>query len=74
MYIHELNMSSSSSESEQSSDSVRQGLYMDSGAEDVLVVNLAVNPCESEPLANAWSEQNFVSVGKEAYDNSVCKM
>ena len=53
MYIHELNMRSSSSESEQSPDSVRQGLYMDSGAEDVLVVNLAVNPCESEPLANA---------------------
>ena len=52
MYIHELNMSSSSSESGQSSDSVRQGLYIDSGAEDVLVVNLAVNPCESEPLAN----------------------
>ena len=53
MYIHELNMSSLSSESEQSSDSVRQGLHMDSGAEDVLDVNLAVNPCESEPLANA---------------------
>ena len=53
MYIHELNMSSSSSESEQSSDSVSQGLHVDSGADDVLVVNLAVNLCESEPLANA---------------------
>ena len=50
MYIHELNMSSSSSESEQSSNSVRQGLLTDSGDEDVLVVNLVVNPCESEPL------------------------
>ena len=73
MYIHELNMSSSSSESEQSSNSVRQGLLTDSGDEDVLVVNLVVNPCESEPLVNAWSEQNLVSVVKEAYDNSVCK-
>ena len=51
--FHELNMSSPSSESEQSSDSVRQGLHMDSGDEDVLVVNLVVNPCESEPLVNA---------------------
>ena len=46
-------MSSLSSESEQSSDSVRQGLHTDSGAEDVLVVNSVVNPCESEPLAHA---------------------
>ena len=38
MYIYELNMSSSSSENEQSSDSVRQGLHVDSGADDVLVV------------------------------------
>ena len=50
MYIYELNMSSSSSESEQSSNSVRQGLLTDSGDEDVSVVNLVVNPCESEPL------------------------
>ena len=53
MYIHELNMSSLSSESEQSSNSVRQGLLTDSGDEDVLVVNLVVNPCKSEPLVNA---------------------
>ena len=46
-------MSSSSSESEQSSDSVRQGLRADSGDEDVLLVNLVVNPCESQPLVNA---------------------
>ena len=46
-------MTSSSSESEQSSDSVRQGLLTDSCDEDVLVVNLVVNPCESEPLVNA---------------------
>ena len=53
MYMPELNMSSSSSESEQSSDSVRQGLLADSGDEDVLVVNLVVNPCESQPLVSA---------------------
>ena len=49
MYIHELNMCSSSSEKEQSSDSVRQGLHMDLGAEDVLVVNLAVNHVKASP-------------------------
>ena len=46
-------MSSSSSESEQSSDSVGQGLLADSGDEDVLVVSLVVNPCESQPLVSA---------------------
>ena len=65
-------MSSSSSESEQSfdnehSDSGSENLHMDSGDEDVLVVNSAVTPYESEPLANAAGEQNiFVSVEEDA--------
>ena len=41
-------MSSSSSESKQSSDSVRENLHTDSGDEDVLVVNSVVNPYASD--------------------------
>ena len=52
-------MSSSSSESKQSSDSVRENLHKNSGDEDVLVVNSVVNPYKSEPLANA-NEQNYL--------------
>ena len=62
-----INMSSSSSESEQSfdnehSDSGSENLHMDSGDEDVLVVNSVVTLYENEPLANAADEQNFVSL------------
>ena len=69
MYIHELNMSSSSSESEQSSDSVRQGLHMDSGAENVLVVNLAVIHVKASP--SLTHEANRILCWWS--DNSVCK-
>ena len=63
-------MSSSSSEREQSFDNEHSGLgsenlHMDSGDEDVLVVNSVVTTYENEPLGNAVGEQNFVSV-KEA--------
>ena len=44
IYMPELNMSSSSSESEQSSDSVRQGLLADSGDEDCISCKFS---CES---------------------------
>ena len=51
-------MSSSSSESEQSfnnehSDWGSKNLHIDSGDEDVLVVNSVVTPYENEPLTNA---------------------
>ena len=64
-------MSSSSSESEQSfdnehSDSGSEHLNIDSGDEDILVVNSVVTPYENEPLANAAGEQNFVSVEEDA--------
>ena len=63
-------MSSSSSEHEQSFYNEHSGLgsenlHMDSGDEDVLVVNSVVTTYENEPLGNAVGEQNFVSV-KEA--------
>ena len=64
-------MSSSSSESEQSfnnehSDWESKNLHMDSGDEDVLVVNSFVTPYENEPLTSAAGEQNFVSVEEDA--------
>ena len=64
-------MSSSSSESERSfhnehSDSGSEHLHIDSGDEDILVVNSVVTPYENEPLANAAGEQNFVSVEEDA--------
>ena len=64
-------MSSSSSESEQSLNNEHsvwgsKNLHIDSGDEDVLVVNSVVTPYENEPLTIAAGEQNFVSVKEDA--------
>ena len=63
-------MISSSSKSEQSFDNEHsdwggKNLHIDSGDEDVLVVNLVVTPYEKEPLANAAGKQNFVFVEED---------
>ena len=65
MNKHECIYQSERSFENKNSDTENENLRPDSGNDDTLVVNLVVNPYESEPLANA-AKENFVSVEDDA--------